>query len=218
MLLLTVLYTRRKEGVTLHLEGALCCCPCFTQEGRRGRLYTYREPYAAVCALHRKENFTGSPMLLSVLYTGRRTLQGALCCCLCFTQEGELYREPYAALCALHKKEGGEDFTGSPMLLSVLYTGRTLQGALCCSLCFTQEGGRGRFYREPYAALCALHKKEGVGDFTLTGSPMLLSALHKKGRVGDFTLTGSPILLSGLYTRRRERVTLCLQGALCCCL
>ena len=88
------------------------------------------------------------------------------------------------------------------MLLSVLYTrrreGKILQGALCCCLC--------------------LHKKEGVGDFTLAGSPMLLSALHKKGRVGDFTLTGSPILLSGLYTRRRERVTLCLQGALCCCL
>ena len=84
-------------------------------------------------------------LLLSVLYTGRKEgvtlhLQGALCCCLCFTQEGELYREPYAALCALHKKEGGEDFTGSPMLLSVL----------------TQEGGSGRLYtcREPYAAAC----------------------------------------------------------------
>lgn len=65
-----------KEGRVggFSLQGARCCCLCFTQEGRRGRLYTYREPYAAVCALHKKgrvEDFTGSPLLLSVPYTRR---------------------------------------------------------------------------------------------------------------------------------------------------
>ena len=77
--------------------------------------------------------------------------------------------------------------TGSPILLSGLYTRRGEWETLV--------------YREPNAAHCALHKKGRVGEFTLTGSPMLLSALHKKEGGEDFTLTGSPMLLSALHKK-----------------
>ena len=92
--------------------------------------------------------------------------------------------------------------TGSPILLSGLYTRRGEWETLV--------------YREPNAAHCALHKKGRVGEFTLTGSPMLLSALHKKEGGEDFTLTGSPMLLSALH-KKEGGEDFTLQGYNYCC-
>ena len=117
------------------------------------KVNTYREPYSALWALHK----TGR--------VGDFSLQGAQCCSLCFTQEGEsgriyTYSEPYAAVC--FTQEGGR---------GRLYTYREPYAAVC----FTQGGGRGRLYtyREPYAAVC-FTQEGGRGRLYITGISLLL--------------------------------------------